>query len=416
MSASTAPAPSDTASAAETPTDAPPAYVLGGNEAGLAVVRSLGRAGIPVVSVLSSGNEHAGMSRYAGETVPAPDPVEELEAYVACLAELGDSRPGVIIPTTDESLEAVARHHATVAANHWVASPPFEIAERFLDKRRTAELAAEIDVPAPATRPIDTEADLDGCLDEVGLPCLLKPRESYRYNRAFGVKVARVHDEAGLHEAWRGADELDIGMLAQELVPGAETAGANYNVYMVDGEPVAELTAQKLRLSPPNFGFPSAVVGTPITEILEPGRRIVRAMGIEGFANVEFKRDDRDGRYKLMEVNGRPNMSGELAVRCGIDFPQITYEHLVHGILPDPSQTPGIDAGDGVYWIDEVSDLRSLLTRWRRGEVSLRAGLAPYASRHVFASLAATDPKPLVSRLATKLRGGATGRRDTTKG
>lgn len=45
-----------------------------------------------------------------------------------------------------------------------------------------------------------------------------------------------------------------------------------------------------------------------VPEIVEPGRRIVRGMGIEGFANVEFKRDERDGRYKLMEVSGRANL------------------------------------------------------------------------------------------------------------
>src|SRR5207249_9127600 len=116
--------------------------------------------------------------------------------------------------------------------------------------------------------------------------------------------------------------------------------------YVVDGAPVVEFTSRKVRLAPPDFGFPTAVVSAPVPEVVGPGRRIVAAMGIEGFANVEFKRDARDGSYKLMEVNGRPNMSGALAVRCGIDFPLIAYRHLVHGVVPTAQRWER-----GVYWV-----------------------------------------------------------------
>lgn len=376
-----------------------PAYVLGGNEAGLAVVRSLGRAGIPVVSVVSTDTEHAWRSRYAGTTVVAPDPADRAEEYVAFLLALD---PGVIMPTTDESLEAVSGHHGVLSGRHHVAAPDETVAARFLDKRWTSDLAEKLDVDAPRTVALDSEADLDRALAVLRFPCLLKPRESYRYNRAFGIKVDRVENADELRASWRAADELDIGMLAQELIPGPETGGVNYNVFMVDGEPVAELTSRKLRLDPPNFGYPSAVVSAPVEEVVEPGRAIVRGMGIEGFANVEFKQDERDGTYQLMEVNGRPNMSGELAVRCGIDFPVIQYRYHVTGELP-ASDEVGWDAG--VYWFNEVADVRGLVKRWWRGEQSLLRGLKPYASKKVFASAALHDPKPILGRLGQKLGG-----------
>jgi D-aspartate ligase len=376
-------------------TTTPPAYVLGGYEAGLAVVRSLGRAGVPVVSVVSSEREPARHSRHPRATVVAPDPANAPADHVEVLHRLADEHgPGVVIPTTDESLEAVAAHHDALASRHRVACPADLVAQRFLDKRLTGEVAAQVGVEAPRSVVPADEADLAACLEGLRYPCLVKPRESYRYNRAFGIKMKRVHTPDELRAAWGEAHELGISTMVQELIPGPETGGVNYNVYMVDGEPCVELTSRKLRLSPPDFGYPCAVVTARVPEVVEPGRRIVRGLGLDGFANVEFKQDERDGRYKLMEVNGRPNMSGALAVRCGVDFPLLTYRHLVDGVVPTPTPWP-----EGVHWINEFTDPRVLARRWRGRELRVLAGVRPYAARHVFATFAVRDPGPFLHRV-----------------
>jgi predicted ATP-grasp superfamily ATP-dependent carboligase len=371
---------------------------MGGNAAGLAVVRSLGRASVPVVAVLSDGHDFAEHSRYA-TTLRAPDAADAADAYVALLR---GQPPGVLVPATDASLEAVATHRDVLAARHLVASPPAAVAQLFLDKLLTSEVAERAGVPAPRTETPTAPDELDAVADELTYPCLVKPRESFRYSRAFGVKMHRVEDAGQLRTAWQRAADHGIGTVVQELIPGPEVGGVNYNVYVVDGAPVVELTSRKVRLSPPDFGFPTAVVSALVPEVVEPGRRIVAAMGIEGFANVEFKRDVRDGVYKLMEVNGRPNMSGALAVACGVDFPLLAYRHLVDGIVPT-----SLPWKSGIYWIDELADARSVLSRWRRRQLSLREALTPYVGRHVFVSFATRDPGPFLGRIGTALVGRA---------
>lgn len=375
-----------------------PAYVLGGYEAGLAVVRSLGRAGLPVISVRSSERETAGYSRCAATTVVAPDPADRTAEYADALLRLADRHgPGVVFPTTDESLEAVAAHHDALSARHLLACPPESVAQGFLDKRYTAEIAERVDVDGPRTAVPASAEELEALLLDLQFPCLAKPRESYRYNRAFGTKMKRAENADELRAAWGEAHELGIGMLIQELIPGPETGGINYNVYMIDGEPRVEFTSRKQRLSPANFGYPCAVVSDEVPEVIEPGRRIVRGLGIEGFANVEFKQDERDGRFKLMEVNGRPNMSGELAVRCGVDFPLMTYRHLVHGAVPGPRAW-----STGVHWTNDLTDVRVAARRLRSGGLPVRDGLAPYASSHVFATFSLRDPEPFFARMGKR--------------
>lgn len=376
----------------QAPSAEPPAYVLGGGAAGLAVVRSLGRAGVPVVTVLTDDRDFAARSRYA-TSLRAPDPADAARAFADLLAR---QPRGVLVPATDASLEAVTEHRDALAARHVVACPPADVAELFLDKLRTSEVAERAGVAAPRTADPATADELDAVAGELTYPCLVKPRESFRYSRAFGVKMHRVDDAAQLRTAWRRAADHGIGTVVQELIPGPEVGGVNYNVYVVDGEPVVEMTSHKVRLAPRDFGFPTVVRSAPLPEIVGPGRRIVAAMGIEGFANVEFKRDSRDGSFKLMEVNGRPNMSGALAVRCGVDFPLLAYRHLVHGVVPTAQPWQ-----HHVYWVDEVADARSAVRRWRGGELSLRDALTPYVGRHVFVSFARHDPAPLLGRIGT---------------
>lgn len=362
-------------------------------------MRSLGRRGVPVIAITSSPYEHARRSRHARARVVAPDPDRHANDFVAMLLSLADEfGEGVLIPTTDESVGAVAAHADELGRRHLLACPPGDVARRFLDKQLTYDLAADIGVPAPRSTLPSSERDLERCMREVSLPCLVKPRESYRYMRAFGVKMTMVEDAAELRSAWRRARAADVETMVQELIPGPETGGVNYNAYFADGEPVAELTARKVRLVPRDFGYPSAVLSTGAPEVVEPARAIVRGLGLNGFANVEFKRDPRDGTYKLLEVNGRPNMSGWLSVRCGVDFPWMTYRHLVDRELPGRHR-----AKEGVYWVNEASDPVALVGRWREGDRSLRAQLRPYVHRHVFAWLSLRDPLPFLARAGLKL-------------
>ena len=379
-----------------------PAYVLGGYEAGLAVVRSLGEAGVPVVCVWHSELEIARASRHVRLSVRAPDPWLESEKYVQFLLDLeGRLGGGLVVATTDETLITVARAKDTLETVHLVASPSWSVAERFVDKHRTYALAERLGIAAPRTVLPTSAEELEQIATDFPYPCVVKPRLSHLYRDAFGVKMTKASGPEGLVATWRRAEQAGIGVLVQEYIPGPESGGVNYNGYLVDAGVVAELTARKVRLCPSDLGYPSVVVSRRVPEVLAPSRRLLQGMGMTGFANVEFKRDARDGSYKLMEVNGRPNMSGLLSLRCGTNFPLITYRHHVLGELP----SAGVGGKDkqGVYWINESADLLAGASRVRAGRLSLRAYVEPYVRPHVFARLSVSDPSPFLIRAISKL-------------
>ena len=63
-------------------------------------------------------------------------------------------------------------------------------------------------------------------------------------------------------------------------------------------------------------------------EVVDAGLRFLRGLGFHGISQVEFKRDPRDGRFKLMEINPRLWQWHGLAAACGVDLPLIAYRDL----------------------------------------------------------------------------------------
>ncbi|MCP4646204.1 MAG: hypothetical protein GY852_00525, partial [bacterium] len=206
--------------------------------------------------------------------------------------------------------------------------------------------------------------------------------------------MTKVHNIEELAASSSEAMEAGIEVMVQELIPGDDTCGVNYNSYFWEGEPVLEVTAEKVRLSPAGFGVPCVVVSKEIPEIMEPGRKLLRAAGFYGFSCTEFKKDPRDGVYKIMEVNGRQNRSSLLSVHCGVNFPWVMYEHLANGGFPRVAEYQS-----GIYWIDEFRDMFSSGGRVFRDGYSVIDFCRPYYNAHVFSVFDWYDLKPFLKRI-----------------
>jgi len=377
-----------------------PALVISGHYAGLAVMRSLGRAGIPVVALHHSADDFGHRSRWVSQDIHVANPEHEENAFVERLVELAADFPGaLLIPTSDEAVKAVARHKERLDKHYVVACVEWTIAERFIDKMHTYALAAELGVPAPRTVVAHSIDDLETAREALDFPCLVKPRESHLYMEAFGRKMVLVRNFYEMRQAYLEAADAGLDVLIQEFIPGEDTAGVNYNSYVHAGEPLVACTAQKIRLSPPQTGRPRVLVSRHIDEIAAGARTILNGLGIYGFTCTEFKRDARDGVYKLMEVNGRPNLSTALSVECGVNFPVIIYEHLMEAKLPVPGSWRS-----GLYWIDGLSDVPYSARDLRRQRFSPKSLLRPYFRPHVWATFERGDLRPFAARARVAAR------------
>ena len=289
---------------------------------GLAAIRSLGRAGIPVLAVDHRPSALGFRSRYA-RPVPSPDPAVEPEAFVETLA---GQEPGVLLPTHDPPLNAVARH-AERLEGFLFPFPGWDVLERIQDKRSQLEAAVAAGVDIPFTRHPGSAGEAHAAADELGYPVLVKPAEPVGFKRRFGKQAFRAETGAEVERAY--ADAEDFRPMVQELIPGGDDELYTLGSYLrADGEPLGLFSGRKLKQVPPLVGTCRVGESVWVQEVVDAGLRLLRALGFHGISQVEFKRDPRDGRFKLMEVNPRLWQWHGLAAACGVDLPLIAYRDL----------------------------------------------------------------------------------------
>jgi predicted ATP-grasp superfamily ATP-dependent carboligase len=385
----------------------PPVIIVGAHTVGLGVIRAFRDQTMERV-VLSYDHDDMGrVSRYLSRLLDAPHPENQQEKFIAFLINLANDYQGaMLLPASDASLKAISYHKAELSQYYTVACTDWTITQQFIDKKLTYALAEKTGVPAPHTLIPHSEADVEQYAQTVVYPCLVKPCESHVYFDHFHHKMVRAQNFDQMMKAYRDAADAGLEVMLQEFIQGDDADGVNYNAYYLDGEPLVEFTARKIRNAPPQLGSPCVAVSADEQEVIAAGRRILKAMGFYGFACTEFKQDIRDGVYKLMEVNGRHNLSGALAVYCGVNFPLIHYRHLMLGEIPSQ-----LDYRKGIYWIDLTRDWAYHLKRVLQRKYPWKKFITPYQNDHIFAILDSHDMSPFMKRVRILVRDGLSGKR-----
>jgi D-aspartate ligase len=372
-----------------------PVLVLGLLPAGLALARSLGRAGVPVYGGVLRGNEFGLRSRYLrGRCVAtAGDEAARDRQMLGFLRALAGDGRAVLIPERDEHVDFVLRHWDEVTAVADVPLPPDpEIVRRLRRKDVLPRAAAAAGVPAPVTFPVASEDSLRTA--ELVPPFLLKPVEGQGYALRFGAKavVADCVDDA--IAAWRVARDAGFEMIVQELIPDSHEQVFSLFTYIGrSGEPLASVVGRKVRQGPLRFGTSAVFEIRFDPDVLELGLRLLDRTGYRGFAHVEFARDPRDGAFKVLEVNTRLPVWAGIAMNHTFDVARAAYDDL----CGDPPPARETFRGD-LAWVYLAKDLWVSAQMARRRELSLRDFLAQHVrTGKVRAVFAADDPLPALA-------------------
>ena len=308
-----------------------PVLVLGGKENALSLTRHLGRAGL-TMRVCGPANCWGRFSRHCTEGFGIPAGVK-MGDYLERLLFGPDSKRlhgHILLACSDDALEFVCRRHNDVASHYILGDfdPAMQLA--LLDKQRTLELAAEAQVGAPKFWKIESLADLEKVRAEVSFPVMVKPLHSHRFAKTFGTKlfiVEKGFDE--LREKVALAHERKLDVMVVEMVPGPDDLLSSYYTYVTArGESLFAFTKRVIRRYPVNRGNACYHETVWLPETAAEGAKFFANTKFRGLGNIEFKRDTRDGKLKIIEVNARFTAAQELVVRSGAPIDQIVYCHL----------------------------------------------------------------------------------------
>ena len=366
------------------------ALIIGGNLNGLSIARSLGRQGIPVWLTTSSDLKLASCSRYVKKVLPWPGADDHSKAaHLLTLADQHQLDRWVLYPTSDETAAFLAKFHAVLSRRFLVSTPAWEVLRWAYDKRLTYQFAAEQSVVFPKTFCPASEDDLRSA--DINFPVILKPATHEVASRLTKEKAWPAADRKELLSRYRDACRAiphDL-ILVQERIPGGGESQFSFAALCHQGQPIASLTARRARQYPVDFGYSSSFVETiDVPEIEAPSRRLLAAIEYSGIVEIEYKRDPRDGRYKLLDINPRLWTWAPLGAQAGVDFPYLLWRALTGE--PVTKRT----GRAGARWVRMSTDIPSAIHQVLRGRLSVQTYLRSLQEPIQFALFAADDPLP----------------------
>ena len=312
--------------------DPVPACVLWFGPTGLTIARSLGRRGIPVIALHDHEREVCLGTRYATPHV-LPSIANNEQAWLDVLIEHGRKHAptkAVLFAASDECWLFTARHRGTLQEYFHIPLPRGDDLSRWPDKEFQYEAAARLGIACPQIQSPRTRAELDAAASQVRYPCLLKPVMSYLWVKQYAEKLSFVRTRSELIDRGRDAMHRGLQFVLQEYIPGRDDDIYGMFAYLDrDSKPIASIVAHKIRQYEPRFGSGCLSESVDEPRVAELGLRLVQSMGFHGICSVEFKRDARDGQFKLMEINVRSPLLIATAVKSGVDLPYIAYCDLL---------------------------------------------------------------------------------------
>ncbi len=312
------------------------------------------------------------------------------EVLAACSLE-----KAALIPCSDAVLGAISQLPAALAGRFPSSTPPPAAVEQLTRKDKFAALLGALAIEHPTTLIIDQPQDLERFADMPFTHLFLKPVDSASFMRSYGVKGCRVRDMDDARRQLGKVHGDGHRVVVQEYVPGP---GSNH--YLIDGFVDAGGTVRalfarrRLRMYPPDFGDSTHMVSVALSEVgpaVDALRQILAAVGYRGIFSGEFKRDERDGLFKILEVNARVWIYVEFAGRCGVDVCTMSYRDALG--LPVSGCA---HYRTGVRLVSPYLDLAAVRYAWRRGQMSGGAWLRSWAGAQQ-PTFNLSDPLPAVA-------------------
>lgn len=363
---------------------------------GLSALRDFAKNGIPVIGIDFHPRRIGFVSRY-GQKFLCPE-VQQEEELLEFFLNLGKtlSRGGVLFPTSDEFVLFISKYRSTLAKYFKFVLPKHRFLKKITSKIGQYEIAIEAGFSVPETYFLKNPWDVVRSAHRLGYPCIIKPElaQSWRtpeiQSITGGSKVVKVNSDRELSYMYEQLSKTDSKLILQEIIPGSDDQ-LFYVVSYLDKNsvPLGIFAGRKLRTMPIHFGSGSCVESFYDREMIEMCIEFLRSFNYQGLSGIEIKKDPRDNRYKLIEINPRFGLWDILGVRFGVDFPLMAYRDAIG------EQAKAVDYyPTGVKWISIENDLRAFIHYRREGSLRFKSWISSLKGEKEWAVLSWNDPIP----------------------
>jgi D-alanine-D-alanine ligase len=201
-----------------------------------------------------------------------------------------------------------------------------------MDKLRTKRLAQAVGIPTTDYMVLRSPADLDNCIERLGLPLIVKPA-----TQGSSVGMTKVEKAEQLLFAYQAAALLEPNVFAEPWITGGE-----YTVAVLQGRALPSIRIEtpatfydyqaKYFRNDTKYFCPSGLSGEAEKHLANLALATFDAVGAEGWGRADFMMD-KTGRPYLLEINTVPGMTDHSLVPMAARALDISFEQLVWQVL-----------------------------------------------------------------------------------
>jgi predicted ATP-grasp superfamily ATP-dependent carboligase len=265
--------------------------------------------------------------------------------------------PMVTYPCGDDYVWFLSEHQNDLSESFLFMQPDQSTLEQILNKATFATLAGDLGIHTPWSSIINGAPGLS-LPENVQFPIVAKAISSLKSNPFWGKLRVRQFDTL---EEWdhffSPFKERSDKVIVQEMIPGDDSNQYVYEgLWREDSVELCGFTVKKTRQQPKGYGSSCKAVLQPEPKVLESARTLLGGIRYKGLADIDFKRDARNGVLYAMEINPRLGGVHRVSGSCGLDLVRMLY-WLLSGVPVTPIETPA----NRQYGCPLSKDLRSVI-------------------------------------------------------
>jgi D-aspartate ligase len=255
----------------------------------------------------------------------------------------GDCPALLLVATNDFYVRLVIENRDELIRHYAFNYTTPEVLEAVQIKSNFYELCRKhgLDIPQTCVHDCSTTADAP---EFAHYPVILKPANGdmyYRHKFEGQKKVYRLHSYEQMQASIAAikASGYTDKLILQEFIEGDDSYLYDCVIYVgSDHETRAVSFAQVLLQEhvPTAIGNLTSLTARFDEGFMEKLRRFAEETGFVGFGNFDIKFDERDGRYKVLELNVRQGRSSYYMTAQGRNMARLLVDDVILGLPRDP--------------------------------------------------------------------------------
>lgn len=291
------------------------------------------------------GKQEMGFTSFS--TIPEridihPDLTDE-GRFVPILGELAKelssrNKKLVLVGTNDAYVRLIIENEAALKEYYHFNYISEELMNKLQKKANFYKLCEQYGIDTPTTHFYDCK-DEEPFQEEMIYPIIIKPSngiEYYKHPFTGQEKVYRVNSDEerdkviSMIKASGYRDELII----QDYIPGEDTYMWDSVLYLNSESKTQLVTFGQVVLQEHTataIGNYTSVLTRYNEDMMKKLQRFLEELGYVGFANFDMKYDERDGKFKIFEVNIRQGRSSYYVTALGHNMAKYIVDDVIFG-------------------------------------------------------------------------------------